>query len=65
MMAIFVTLSDGGDELCAPCHRVGAVPRHGPDDCLHDALLPTLAARDEKRSHGLLPDGLLRWLCFR
>lgn len=43
---------DGGAELCAPCHRVGAVPRHGPDDRLHDALLPDAsAARDEKRGH--------------
>lgn len=45
-------LLDGGAELCAPCHRVGAVPRHGPDDRLHDALLPDAsAARDEKRGH--------------
>lgn len=43
---------DGADELCAPCHLVGAAPRHARDDRLHGALLPNAqAARDEKRGH--------------
>ena len=43
---------DGADELCAPCHLVGAAPRHACDDRLHDALLPCAqAARNEKRGY--------------
>ena len=40
---------DGADELYAPCDRMGAVRRHGPDDRLDGARLPkNEAARDKK-----------------
>lgn len=46
---------DGADELCTPCHLVGAAPRHARDDRLHGALLPNAqVARDEKEATWLI-----------